>query len=210
MRAAAISISMFTCLLAAPAPAEDNTAALMRELKAQPGVTVTHGRDSGQSYTEWRKAGVYYRLETRDGKETLVGDDESGAGAVMCSWMIYDEVRNALASCPADSFPALRADLDRDIPAIERFIVANSALPITIAELHARAEAQRAAAEAQLIKFEAQRARAAPPSPRTQVAVCTADAAGGLVGNLDAMGPDGRRAAIGKLLATPRWPVLNP
>lgn len=193
-----LAVALIAGVLTGPAAAAEagSTEAFVRALEAQPGVAVTHGDDGGRPYTEWRKAGVFYRLEARDGKETLSGGDESGAGAVMCGWMIYDAVRDALASCPADRFPALRADLDRDVPAIERFIAANSVLPTAVAELHAGAEARRA--------------RSAAPPSRPQAPVCTAEAAGGLVGALDAMGPEGRRAAVEQLLAVPRWPVLNP
>ena len=114
----------------------------------------------------------------------------------MCTWGIYDLLRDALADCPAERFPALRADLDRDIAAMEAFIVANSVLPVTLAELRAEAAAQGV------------RSRAGHPAAEPRV--CAAGDVGAMVESLDGLGSDGRRAAIGKLLATPRWPVLNP
>lgn len=195
MRAAVLLLlaAVFVVPAAAQSPSDD---ALVRALDAEPDVAVTHGGDGSYSYTEWRRNGVFYRLEKQGVKQRLIGDDESGAGAVMCTWGIYGLLRDALADCPADRFPRLRADLDRDIAAMDRFIVANSVLPVTVAELRARAAAQRAQGEA-----------ARPPGePR----VCAAGDVGALMESLDGQGPDGRRAAIDKLLATPRWPVLNP
>lgn len=188
-----LSLLSLLGLVAGPALAEaPSDEALARALEAQPGVAVTRGEDNGTSWTEWRRAGVFYRLERRGAEERMIGDDESGAGAAMCSWGIYALVRDALADCPADRFPTLRADLDRDIAALEAFIVANSPTPVTVAELRAEAAAQRE--------------RALAPGPR----VCAAGDVGAMATSLDDMGPEGRRAAIGKVLATPRWPVLNP
>lgn len=188
------AVVLVASLALAGTAAADDSSTLTRALDALPGVTVTRGETGGSTTTEWRKAGVVYRLEKRKGGDVLLGDDESGAGAVMCTWAIDDGVRRSLADCPSDRFPALRADLDRDVPAIERFIVANSPVPVTVAALHAEAEALHTTAAA-----------SEPAS-----ALCTAGAAGGFVGALDALGPEGRRAAVDRLLAVPRWPVLNP
>ncbi len=189
MRIAAIAL--VASLFAGQTAAGDN-ADFVRAIQAVPGVTVTSGEDNGRHFTQWRKAGASYRLQAGPAGEVLTGNDESGAGAVLCSWMIYNAVRDALGGCGADQHPALRADLDRDIAALEAFISANSVLPVTVAELRARAEAERV--------------RTAASQPR----VCGGGDAGEVVRGLDAVGPDGRREEIGKLLAVPRWPVLNP
>lgn len=189
---------VFAVLLAGSAAraGEPSTQDAVRALEAQPGVTVSHGDDRGHAYTEWRKNGVFYRLEEQGTQDQFIGDDESGAGAVMCSWGVYALTRAALDDCLADRFPALRADLDRDIAAMEAFIVANSPWPITAAELHAEAEAQRRADLA-----------ARPPA---EAKACAAGDVGAILQSLDDLGPAGRRAAMDKLLAVPRWPVLNP
>jgi hypothetical protein len=191
-------ILVLTALLAGPAAASEapSSEALARALDAQPGVTVTQGNDGGQSYTEWRRNGVSYRRQRRGEQEQWIGDDESGAGAVMCTWGIYVTLRAALDECPAERFSALRDDLSRDISAMEAFIVANSPLPVTKESLGVQAAA---------LRDQSRRARPASEAP-----ACATGDIGMMLRSIDEMGPGGRHAMMDKLLATPRWPVLNP
>ncbi len=194
MRAAAL---IAAALLVGPAAAagERSNEAFVRMLEAQPGVVVSHGGKGGHPFTEWRKNGVRYRLERQGGKEQLTGDDESGHGAVICSWMMYVTLRGELDDCPADRFVELRADLDQGIGAIDDFIVANSVVPVDVTELRARAAAENA------------RIRAAPSvKPR----VCLAGDVGAMAAWFDAMGRPARLEVVRNLLSMPRWPVLNP
>lgn len=165
-------------------------------LSAWPGVAITHGEEGGQSYTEWRKNKVFYRLEGQDAKSRWIGDDESGNGAVMCSWMIFVLLQDALHDCSVDRFAELRTDLDRDVPAIERFIVENSVIPVTFTELRSQAAG----------KVARQQGNGPTPEKRT----CPAKGMSEMVEAFDAMGRRGRRDMVDRLLSVPRWPVSNP
>jgi hypothetical protein len=70
--------------------------------------------------------------------------DSSGHGAVLCTWEIYVTVRNAIDLCFPSEFRALRSDVSEGIEAMNRFIVANSPTPVTLATLD-RAIAERMA-----------------------------------------------------------------
>ncbi len=195
MRAALAIIA--TAMLASVARAEqplDDTFA--QALSAQPGVVVTQGSEGGAAYTEWKKSGVFFRRQRRGSKDEWIGNDESGHGAVICSWMIYVTLRASLNDCPADRFVDLRADLDQGITAMEAFILANSVTPTTVAELRARAAIEDART----------RAAARSSGPR----VCAAGDVGQMITAFDSVGGPARREMVDKLLSVPRWPVSNP
>lgn len=194
---AALAIIATAMLAASVAGAEPPLGdALDQALSAQPGVVVTHGSESGTTYTEWKKNGVFFRRQRRGSKDEWIGDDESGHGAVLCSWMIYVTLRAALNDCPADRFVDLRADLDQGVTAMEAFIVANSVTPTTVAELRGKAATEEART----------RAAASSSGPR----VCAAGGVGQMITAFDRMGQPARREAVDKLLSVPRWPVSNP
>lgn len=174
-------------------PSDD---ALAQALSTQPGVAITQGGEGETAYTEWRKEGVFFRRERHGSKEQWIGDDESGHGAVICSWMIFVTLRAALNECPADRFVDLRADLDQGVTAMEAFIVANSVLPTTVAELRAKAAA------------EAARTRNAVPSSGPRA--CPTGDVGNMIAAFEDMGRPARREMVDKLLSVPRWPVSNP
>ncbi len=176
--------------------AEPSDDALAQALSAQPGVAITEGGEGETAHTEWRKDGVFFRRERHGSKEQWIGDDESGHGAVICSWMIFVTLRAALNDCPADRFVDLRADLDQGVTAMEAFIVANSVLPTTVAELRAKAAA------------EAARTRNAVPSSGPRA--CPTGDVGNMIAAFEDMGRPARREMVDKLLSVPRWPVSNP
>ena len=196
MRAALAIIATATLAgsaVRADQPLDDSFA---QALSAQPGVVVTHGSESGAAYTEWKKNGVFFRRQRRGSKDEWIGDDESGHGAVMCSWMIYVTLRAALNDCPADRFVDLRADLDQGLVAMEAFIVANSVTPTSVAELRGKAAAEEV------------RRRAAVPSSGPRV--CASGEVGTMITAVNGMGGQARREMVDKLLSVPRWPVSNP
>lgn len=195
MRAAAALIAAALVVGPAAAAGERSNEAFVRMLEAQAGVVVSQGDEGGHPFTEWRKNGVRYRLERQSGKEQLTGDDESGHGAVICSWMMYVTLRGELDECPADRFVELRSDLDQGIGAIEDFIVANSVVPMGVTELRARAAAETA------------RIRAASSA---RPGVCLGGDSGAIAASFDAMGLPARLDMVRDLLSIPRWPVLNP
>jgi len=69
--------------------------------------------------------------------------DTSGKGAVLCTWLIMVEVRNAIDLCFPGEYQTLRRQLSEALDATNDFIVTNSPTPTTKAELEA-AIAERA------------------------------------------------------------------
>lgn len=191
MRAAAALIAASLLVGLAAAAGERSNEAFVQVLEAQSGVVVSHGEEGGDPFTEWRKNGVRYRLERQGGKERLIGDDESGQGAVICSWMMYVTLRGALDDCPADRFVELRSDLDEGIGAIDNFIVANSVVPVDVTELRVRAAAENARIRAAL-----------SVKPR----VCLAGDMKAIASSFDAMGRPARLEMVRNLLSMPRCP----
>ncbi|MCA1427350.1 MULTISPECIES: hypothetical protein [unclassified Bradyrhizobium] len=80
-------------------------------------------------------SGVSFFLE-RDGDRIMsTGFDNSGRGAVQCSWEIYVGVRAYTEACQPSEDQAFEADLDDAIARMNEFIVENSIVPVTKSEL---------------------------------------------------------------------------
>ena len=116
----------------------------------------------------------------------------TGAGAVLCIWLIHVTVQAWTAEC---GLPRSAADsaLDESIAAMDEFIIANSSLHPTRAAL---ADFKRRAAESELSGMRRE------GSPKMCV-------------NRDIEGfrqrsPDQISASTKELLAVPREPVMNP
>ena len=139
--------------------------------------------------TVTRNAGPGYdESVSPDGR--VARSDNTGKGAVMCLWAIYEAARVAGDDCAKGSDADFRTELSRAIGQVDRFIIRNSSAPITPADLDRR----RAAAAAQL---------------RAQGPVCKGAAYGMYTGLRD-RGAAALRAGTDDALSIPREPVMNP
>jgi len=76
--------------------------------------------------------------------------DSSGKGAVLCTWFIIVDVRNAIDACFPSEFGDLRVNLTGAIDKTNDFIVANSPTPVTKEELNQVIAKRLAEASAQV------------------------------------------------------------
>lgn len=134
----------------------------------------------------------------------IVGQDDSGHGAVLCAWYLYINLAGYLDACFPDEDRDVRDELGKGIDAINDFIVTNSLKPVPKKELEAYVFAERVKALA---------------IPRTLNApLCAARPEGGESGealakfrnHLSSVPREQFRAEIRYLLSVPRPPVMNP
>ncbi|WP_315713784.1 MULTISPECIES: hypothetical protein [unclassified Bradyrhizobium] len=118
--------------------------------------------------------------------------DQSGDGAVLCSWALFLSVQAQTAMCELPRGPNDDA-IDEAIVAIDDFILANSSLKPTRTMLD---EFKRRAASAQTAQ-----ARQAGLQDRCK----SRD-----IEHFRSIPPEELRASVKKLLAKPREPVMNP
>jgi hypothetical protein len=123
-------------------------------LAAQPGTEVIRSRDpNGDELLELRRAGVVITQRLHDGKavktETV---DRSGKDAVFCVWELWVSLREDFATCYADSHADIHEELDSDIEAINRFIVANDIFATSMDQIQARIDQQHAGYQAEISK----------------------------------------------------------
>lgn len=129
-------------------------------------------------------------VETRRLGDKTVQIDNSGKGAVLCIWSIYDAVRLVGQECHPGQDAAFQAELEQSIARIDDFIIANSTHPVSKEQLEAR--------RAQGLRLLQARG-----------SIC-AGGAEQLYQMLRGSGPDALRAQTADLLSIPREPVMNP
>ena len=121
---------------------------------------------------------------------SVARSDNTGKGAVMCLWGLLEAARLAGDTCVGGGDAAFRAELARSITDVDAFILKNSSVSVTPAQL----EARRAAG--------AEQVRRAGP-------VCTGGAHA-MYEALRTRGATALRASTADALSVPREPVLNP
>lgn len=124
-----IALSLFSSAsLAVAQPLDLDT------LSTQPGTEVIKRSEDGSKVVEIRRGGV--TLTREDGQ--LLGFDNSGHGAIYCTWEIIVGTKVAADVCFPGEFSELSSLLGEEIEALNLFILANSLTPITKADLQAR------------------------------------------------------------------------
>src|SRR5262245_30157593 len=103
-------------------------------LAKQPGTEVIKRTENGRDVVEIRRGGVTVTL--RDGEQ--VGFDNSGYGAIWCTWEISVGATSAADICFPGEFTELSTVLSAQIEALNDFIIANSLTPVTKDDLQAR------------------------------------------------------------------------
>jgi hypothetical protein len=156
------------------------------ELAKRPGFTVTKKTVNGEEIVEIRKATVTIEMS----RAGTIGTDSDSA--VLCVWDIYITEKLGADYCYPDSEHELKEDMTDALERLKDFIVANSISPVTRAELDA--SVQR--------KFTQTFAK--PPNPPN------AERCREHFQAFISAGRESRRAALAKILAVPRPPVLNP
>ncbi|MDI1286268.1 MAG: hypothetical protein PSV46_17920 [Reyranella sp.] len=103
-------------------------------LAKQPGATVTKRSEGGSEIVEIRLGGVTFTR--KDGQ--ILSFDNSGHGAVLCTWEIIVGMKTGADVCFPGEFPELSSLLGEEIEALNAFIIANSLIPVTMTNLQAR------------------------------------------------------------------------
>ncbi len=161
----------------------------------------TGRNDRGTNVTKSRRAATLLALlalaapvAAQDAQEA----DTSGKGAVLCGYTIYLQSQQVTALCEWDRVPGDDA-IDRAVTAIEAFIVANSAVPVTAAQL----------AEARTLNFERLKSDFGPQAE----ALCSrtnGDPSIEFIAALRAQPPEETDASVADMLSIPRPPLMNP
>jgi hypothetical protein len=129
--------------------------------------------------------------------EEGINVDNSGHGAVLCSWEIFLDVRAALENCASEEDKKLKKVVDNSIGRINDFIVANSLTSVT------KNEVERSARE----KIARERKQFAVMSKEGQKKACSSN----FLQHFTRYVSDGKfEQEINELLSVPRPPVLNP
>jgi hypothetical protein len=126
--------------------------------------------------------------------------DNSGHGAVMCVWSFYVGLAAYLDICFPDKDKEFREDLGKGIDKIDQFIVENSLIPVSKADLEARERSVRT-------RFS----EASPSEIQTTCSASPGDNRYGVYASFrSALTNEKLKASIADLLSVPRPRVMNP
>lgn len=169
-------------------------------LLERPGVTVsTETRDDG---TEERRfelpGGVEIIEERKDGEVSSFRVDNSGHGAVLCSWGITIALATWVETCPALHSQTNRTRYLDAVPRINRFIRDNMFEPVTLEQVEAAA-AERRKAAVELYESESDPA-----------SFCTKSEYAKFIEAYGELSDQEFQAFVDKLLSVPRLPVMGP
>jgi len=145
-------------------------------------------------------SGVSFFLERHGDQITSTGIDNSGRGAVQCSWEIYVGVRSYTEACLSGEDRGFEADLDDAIDRMNDFIVENSLVPVTKSELQDAAR-QREQHVKQTVGGQ---------SDDDRRKLCEANPIRPMSSALRSASHDSRVSILNKLLSVKRPPVKNP
>ena len=124
--------------------------------------------------------------------------DQSGHGAVLCSWAIAIEVAVGLDACFPGDYGELRADNDAAVTAMNQFIARNDSPPLTLEQIQAATDRAGEQLRAGLTALTAdQRAQ-------------RCHSIGAFIKQMAAMGHAGRQRSLDDLLSVPRKPLRQP
>lgn len=165
-------------------------------LAEQPGAKVEDAIHDGKETRNIRlPSGVSFYLTRNGGKITSVERDNTGLGAVMCTWALYVELRALFDACSPAVGEQVKAEFDRELSRIKTFIVENSITPVTAEQL-----------EGQIASFKRRAIENAPKMSDEQRQMCKHFAA-------HEMTEEEREQSysqITRLLSKKRPPVMNP
>lgn len=167
----------------------------LEQLRGMPGLVIEDGAQ-GSNTTIIRKGGVEIRQTFSNGQTQTFGVDNSGQGAILCTWQILITMRAVIDACYAKDYVDLRRDLDEDIGKINTFISQNNLTPITKPEVD-RQEATRS----KTLGDEWSRAPSESCSNKPMLS---------MIKGLADLGRTERMKRLDEFLGTPRPPVTNP
>ena len=145
-------------------------------------------------------SGVSFFLERHGDQVASTGVDNSGAGAVQCSWEIYVGVQSYTEACQPGEDRSFEADLDEAIDRINDFIVENSLVPVSKSELQ-DAPRQREKHVKQMTRWQ---------SDDDHRKLCEANPIRPMSVALRSASHDSRVSILNKPLSVKRPPVKNP
>lgn len=166
----------------------------------RPGVTLsTRTQDDGSEDRYFKLPGGVEIIETRTaGKVSSIGVDNSGHGAVLCSWELYIGLSALVEICPALHTKTTRTRYLDALPRINRFIHDNMLEPVPLEQVEDAAAERRKAAIGLYESY---------PDPN---AFCSGSEYAKFVEAFGELPDEDFRAAVDKLLSVPRLPVKGP
>jgi uncharacterized protein YodC (DUF2158 family) len=105
----------------------------LEAIAKQPGTEVSKRTENGGEVVEIRRGGV--TVTVKDGKQS--GFDNSGHGAVLCTWELMVSAKAAADVCFPGEFADVASLLQEEIEMFNDFIAANSLRPVTKDDLKA-------------------------------------------------------------------------
>lgn len=156
--------------------------------------------ENGRETRDMALHGVAISQERIGDRVNTLTIDQSGHGAVMCSWKVYAAVLMWAELCQPEE-KEWQGHLSTALERINAFIVANNLTPITKQEMEARL-----AKELSPVRD----GRNAMPAQAVEKACRNNRDAGKMFGDLKRNGYGRLQAEVDKLLSVPRPPALNP
>jgi len=186
---------------------EDVVSIEIEDLAAKYNVEIKKSKDGDVEITKILINSVMFSRFKQGGKSSLVSQDVSGRGAVMCAWGIYSMLRAGMDFCLADEHQEAKDALSRALSDMNVFIMANSVLPVTLDQLERRTAEIRAKTIADAKKLK----------PEEILRACRSGDFSGFYKQFLDQPPEEYQRAIAKmrtevadLLSVPRPPVTNP
>jgi hypothetical protein len=176
--------------------------ALFDQLAQQPGAQVREeiAPDGSLEKEILLPSGVAFTRRQLGDKVSVVDEDRTGHGAVLCAWSLYIALGVTLEACGKRQEDELRQHLAAAIDEINNFIVSNSLTAVTKEEVESRVLQTRAAHWRRIAAVSAAEVKRS----------CTSGDAARMIAGFSVQRAEERRGALEKLLSVPRPPVLNP
>ncbi|MDD3019946.1 MAG: hypothetical protein PHX61_03065 [Alphaproteobacteria bacterium] len=129
-----------------------------------------------------------------------LGMDNSGKGAVRCSWEIYVAMKNMSELCFPDDESEFKKNLDYAVDKTNDFIIVNSLSPITKSEIEESIKRKFLELKEQISKI----------SKEKFDKECSSGSIAQMKKHMMSKSPEEFRKAVDDVLSIPRPPVMNP
>jgi hypothetical protein len=194
-------IAVFIVAVSVQAQSDERNTPEVDAFAAQPGAEVIKRKEGDREIVEVLRGGVIIRQDRRGNKLTVTGTDNTGHGAVLCAWEISISMRDTLDACFPSEYAEVRSDLNDAIAAMNKFIVANSLTPTSLADVEAAVAARR---------NPDMHTGASPITPKQLARERQSGELGRFLSGVLKTTHEERVNSVSDLLSVPRPPVMNP
>lgn len=142
-----LSFSFLFHLLFATDSRAENWGTEWDQFVGKPGTVVTYPapatasqRAEGVEFRNIRlENGITVHQTRKKGRVSSFPVDNSGHGAVMCVWFIYNSIKATLQTCQDEKYQGVIKRLEHAVSRINHFIVENSLTPTSLEQLEEQA-----------------------------------------------------------------------